>query len=132
MVYFLVYTHTIQEQGLKLIALKHKSSLAIEGELLDDGLAAYNVSDNDLFYQLAKNIVDRIEIEESIDNLWVQVQSQEKEICQGLVDIPIPPPEEISRRPSLDDLYLMPTSKKRSSRRRAVDPNQLTLWPLTP
>ena len=68
----------MQEQALKLLALKMKASLIIEGELGEDGLATYNVGDDNLFYELARNIANNVTIDESLDNLWRNVQEKEK------------------------------------------------------
>ncbi len=56
-VYFMAYQETLQEKGLHLIAAKVRSALAVEGELLDTGLSAFN-EDQDIFLQLARSIVE--------------------------------------------------------------------------
>lgn len=56
-VFFMAYQETLQEKGLHLIAAKVRSALAVEGELLDSGLSAFN-EDQDLFLQLARSIVE--------------------------------------------------------------------------
>jgi hypothetical protein len=63
-VYFLAYQETLQEKGLHLIAAKVRSALAVEGELLDTGLSAFN-EDQDFFLQLARAIVEREEVQET-------------------------------------------------------------------
>ena len=40
-VVFMSYKNTLQADALKLVAKKLQSSLAVEGELPEDGLAAY-------------------------------------------------------------------------------------------
>jgi len=55
-VYFMAYRETLQERGLRLIAAKVRSALAVEGELVDEGLSAFQ-EDQDLFLQLARSIV---------------------------------------------------------------------------
>lgn len=77
-IYYYVYGATMQEQALKLLALKMKASLIIEGELGEDGLATYNIGDDNLFYELARNIANNVSIDESLDNLWRNVQEKEK------------------------------------------------------
>ncbi len=77
-IYYFVYAATMQEQALKLLALKMKASLIIEGELGEDGLATYNVGDDNLFYELARNIANNVSIDESLDVLWGNVQEKEK------------------------------------------------------
>jgi SNF2 family DNA or RNA helicase len=126
-VYYLIYEDTIQEQALKLIALKHKCSLAIEGELLDDGLAAYNSTDNDFFYELARNIVDNVRIDESIDNLWAQIKSAEQNNSVLLADILTA----CSNRPTIEELRQKSIGlRKTAARRKSVHPGQLSLWRL--
>jgi SNF2 family DNA or RNA helicase len=61
-VYYLAYQETLQEKGLHLIAAKVRSALAVEGELLDSGLSAFN-QDQDFFLQLARSIVERDEVQ---------------------------------------------------------------------
>jgi len=56
-VYFLAYRETLQERGLRLIAAKIRSALAVEGELVDEGLSAFQEG-QDLFLQLARSIVE--------------------------------------------------------------------------
>ena len=47
-VVFMSYRNTLQADALKLVAKKLQSSLAVEGELPEDGLAAYGDDDGDL------------------------------------------------------------------------------------
>jgi hypothetical protein len=61
-VYFLAYQETLQEKGLRLIAAKVRSALAVEGELLDSGLSSFQ-EDQDFFLQLARSIVERDEVQ---------------------------------------------------------------------
>ncbi len=56
-VYFMAYRETLQERGLRLIAAKIRSALAVEGELVDEGLSAFQEG-QDLFLQLARSIVE--------------------------------------------------------------------------
>ena len=58
------YRNTLQADALKLVAKKLQSSLAVEGELPEDGLAAYGDDGddgndgNDLMMALARKIVN--------------------------------------------------------------------------
>ena len=45
-VVFMAYRNTLQADALKLVAKKLQSSLAVEGELPEDGLAAYGDADS--------------------------------------------------------------------------------------
>ena len=51
------YKNTLQADALKLVAKKLQSSLAVEGELPEDGLAAYGDDGDDLMMALARKIV---------------------------------------------------------------------------
>lgn len=78
-IFYYVYNNTMQEQALKLLALKMKASLIIEGELGEDGLTTYNVGESDnLFYELARNIANNIKIEDGLDTIWQSMQEKEK------------------------------------------------------
>ena len=55
-VVFMSYQNTLQADALKLVTKKPQSSLAVEGELPEDGLAAYGDGD-DLMMALARKIV---------------------------------------------------------------------------
>jgi len=49
---------TLPADALKLVARKLQSSLAVEGELPEDGLAAYGDDGDDLMLALARKIVN--------------------------------------------------------------------------
>ena len=63
-VVFMAYRGTLQADALKLVAQKLQSSLAVEGELPEDGLAAYGDDGDDLMLALARKIVNGEEEEE--------------------------------------------------------------------
>ena len=50
----MAYQNTLQADALKLVAKKLQSSLAVEGELPEDGLAAYG---DDLMLALARKVI---------------------------------------------------------------------------
>ena len=56
-VVFMAYRNSLQADALKLVAKKLQSSLAVEGELPEDGLAAYGDDGDDLMLALARRIV---------------------------------------------------------------------------
>ena len=58
-VVYMSYRNTLQSDALKLVAKKLQSSLAVEGELPEDGLAAYGDDGDDLMMALARKIVSR-------------------------------------------------------------------------
>ena len=51
------YRNILQADALKLVAKKLQSSLAVEGELPEEGLAAYGDDGDDLMMVLARKIV---------------------------------------------------------------------------
>ena len=56
-VVFFAYRHTIQADALMLVAKKMASSLAVEGELPEEGLSAYGDDGDDVMMTLVKQIV---------------------------------------------------------------------------
>ena len=56
-VVYLAYRQTLQADALTLVAKKLQSALAVEGELPEDGLAAYGDDGDDLLLALARQIV---------------------------------------------------------------------------
>ena len=56
-VVFMSYRNTLQADALKLVAKKMQSSLAVEGELPEDGLAAYGDDGDDMMMALARKLV---------------------------------------------------------------------------
>ena len=88
-VIYMSYQGTLQSDALRLVAKKLQSSLAVEGELPEDGLATYGDDGDDMMMMLAKKIIeaDRFqEEEESLDKLFTAAQAIEKEEEQLLVD----------------------------------------------
>ena len=59
------YRNTLQADALKLVAKKMQSSLAVEGELPEDGLAAYGDDGDDMMMALARKIVSGDEEDEA-------------------------------------------------------------------
>jgi hypothetical protein len=143
-VFYLIYGGTIQEKGLKLIAQKFKTSLAIEGELMDDGLSTYNTDGGDLYYDLARSIVSGVDdVKGSLDAIWAEVRAKEMELLEATV-VEEPFVEErlvetVSKRGEVqthvvntlyDDLWmkLMEIRAKKMSRPKKVDERQLFLF----
>ena len=73
-VVFMAYRGTLQADALKLVAQKLQSSLAVEGELPEDGLAAYGDDGDDLMLALARKIVNGEEDEESVEAVFAQAR----------------------------------------------------------
>ncbi len=82
----MAYRGTLQSDALKLVAKKLQSSLAVEGELPEDGLAAYGDDGDDLMLALARKIVngEGEEEEESVEEVFAQAR-QAKALSEELL-----------------------------------------------
>ena len=78
-VVFMAYRGTLQADALKLVAQKLQNSLAVEGELPEDGLAAYGDDGDDIMLALARKIVNGEEEEEgeSVEDAFAQARDAE-------------------------------------------------------
>ena len=87
-VVFMSYRNTLQADALKLVAKKLQSSLAVEGELPEDGLAAYGDEGDDLMMALARKIVsgDEEQEAESVEAVFAQARDAEATAEEYLVD----------------------------------------------
>ena len=87
-VVFMSYRNTLQADALKLVAKKLQSSLAVEGELPEDGLAAYGDDGDDLMMALARKIVsgDEEDETETVEEVFAQARDAEATAEELLVD----------------------------------------------
>ena len=94
-VVFMSYRNTLQADALKLVAKKLQSSLAVEGELPEDGLAAYGDDGDDLMMALARKLVldhDRGIVSggedeaETVDDVFAAARDAEASAEELLVD----------------------------------------------
>ena len=88
-VVFMAYRNTLQADALKLVAKKLQSSLAVEGELPEDGLAAYGDDGDDLMLALARQIVSGEEEgadAESVEAVFARARDAEANGEEFLVD----------------------------------------------
>jgi len=86
-VVFMSYKNTLQADALKLVAKKLQSSLAVEGELPEDGLAAYGDEGDDVMMALARKIVNGDEEEdETVEEAFAQARDAEAVAEEYLVD----------------------------------------------
>ena len=86
-VVFMSYRNTLQADALKLVAKKLQSSLAVEGELPEDGLAAYGDDGDDMMMALARKIVSGDEDEaETVEAVFAQARDAESAAEELLVD----------------------------------------------
>ena len=88
-VVFMSYRNTLQADALKLVAQKLQSSLAVEGELPEDGLAAYGDDGDDVMMALARRIVSGDEEEAddgAMEEVFAQARDAEAQAEEYLVD----------------------------------------------
>ena len=87
-VVFMSYKNTLQADALKLVAKKLQSSLAVEGELPEDGLAAFGDDGDDMMMALARKIVsgDEEEDAETMEEVFAQARDAEATAEEYLVD----------------------------------------------
>jgi SNF2 family DNA or RNA helicase len=75
-VFFMAYANTMQEKALSLMAQKMETSLAIEGELSDKGLAALSESENSMMYELAKALTGKVAVK-NMSEAWSRYRQRE-------------------------------------------------------
>ena len=87
-VVYMSYRNTLQADALKLVAKKLQSSLAVEGELPEDGLAAYGDDGDDLMMALARKIVsgDEEDEAEKVEEVFAAARDAEATAEELLVD----------------------------------------------
>ena len=88
-VVYMAYRNTLQADALKLVAKKLQSSLAVEGELPEDGLAAFGDDGDDMMMALARKIVSGDEEEneaETVEEVFAQARNAEATAEELLVD----------------------------------------------
>ena len=95
-VVFMAYRNTLQADALKLVAQKLQSSLAVEGELPEDGLAAYGDDGDDLMLALARKIVAGEEDAGSVESVFEQARQVATEAEALLVDAEWRAPEPVT------------------------------------
>jgi len=79
-VYYLTYSDTMQTRAMKLIAAKLETSLALEGELTDKGLAALSESSDSMTRQLAKALLEQIDDSGSLKDMWAAFRRKEIQV----------------------------------------------------
>ena len=85
-VVFMAYRSTLQADALKLVAQKLQSSLAVEGDLPEDGLAAYGDTGDDLMMALARKLVSGETDSEPAEDIFLEAQQVAAQAEQLLVD----------------------------------------------
>lgn len=130
-----VYGGTLQADALALVAAKVRSSLMVEGDLPEDGLAALEGDTQDVFVALARPLTEAgAAHEQSLEALFAQSRAVEAQAEDLLVD------EEWSDEPepmsavaspqgrvmTLDELAALPPQRR--PRPQAVPEAQLALF----
>ena len=102
----MAYRNTLQADALKLVAQKLQSSLAVEGELPDDGLAAYGDDSDDLMLALARKLVagDEGPDAETVEDIFAQAQQVAADAESLLVDDSWRPVEPAPESPTIIEL----------------------------
>ena len=87
-VVFMAYRNSLQADALTLVAKKLQSSLAVEGELPEDGLAAFGDDGDDLMLALARKIVSGEEEDEAnpVEAVFAWAKGVEASAEEYLVD----------------------------------------------
>jgi hypothetical protein len=84
-VIYYAYGGTLQAQALSLVARKLKASLAVEGELVEDGLAGHGDDGEDMLLALAKSLTEQVEASsDSLERLFAEAQGATSELEAGL------------------------------------------------
>jgi len=101
-VYYMTYLGTMQTRLMQLMAQKLISSLAIEGELTDKGLAALSESSDSMAIELAKMLVKKGESGENwnLKDIWSEYRKKDVQVEVKLAKPsaePDPEPELISK-----------------------------------
>ncbi|MEA2115156.1 MAG: DEAD/DEAH box helicase [Thermodesulfobacteriota bacterium] len=86
-VFYMAYAKSMQEKALSLMAQKMETSLAVEGELSDQGLAALSESDNSMMYELAKALTGKKSVG-NMDDAWNRYKQYELVSALALDDDP--------------------------------------------
>ncbi|MCX5828894.1 MAG: hypothetical protein NTV58_12975, partial [Deltaproteobacteria bacterium] len=96
-VFFLAYSGTMQTRLMKLMADKLTTSLAIEGELSDKGLAALSDTSDSLAKELAKMLLEKSEDNRSIKDIWAAYRKKEVYVEVTIAtDIQRPAPQQVT------------------------------------
>ena len=114
-VYFLTYIGTMQTRLMQLMAQKLTSSLAIEGELTDKGLAALSETSDSMAMELAKMLLKKSLSGQngSLKDIWADYRKKEVQVeIKIATNTPEPEPVTVSKEEKEDPI---PGIKKASS-----------------
>jgi hypothetical protein len=100
-VYF-AYRGTLQAEALALVARKLQASLAVEGELVEEGLAAHGDEGEDLLLSLARSLTEQVEAsDDSLEGLFAGVRKVEADTEAALRPDDLAPEEWLVDVPAL-------------------------------
>lgn len=74
-VFFMAYADSMQDKALSLIAQKMETSLAVEGVLSEQGLAAFSESENSIVMELAKALTGKSTVA-NVNEAWTKYKQQ--------------------------------------------------------
>jgi len=96
-VFFLTYSGSMQTRLMKLMADKLTTSLAIEGELSDKGLAALSETSDSLAKELAKMLLEKSGDNRSLKDIWAAYRKKEVYVEVTIAtDISQPVPQQVT------------------------------------
>ena len=84
-VIFFAYAATLQAQALSLVAKKLKTSLALEGELVEDGLAGHDDDGVDVLLALARSLTEVEASDDSLEGLFAEITKAAGEMEKALL-----------------------------------------------
>lgn len=82
----MAYRSTLQADAFKLVAQTPQSSLPVEGDPPEDGLAAYGDTGDDLMMVLARKLVSDETDPEPVEDIFSRAQQVAAETEDPLVD----------------------------------------------
>lgn len=86
-VVYLAYRGTLQTQALTLVAMKLQASLAVEGELTEDGLGSFGDDGEDLLLVLARTLTEQVEAsEDSLERLFARARETSQSLDASLAE----------------------------------------------
>ena len=98
-VVYLAYRGTLQTRALTLVAKKLQASLAVEGELTEDGLASFGDDGEDLLLALARTLTEQVEAsDDSLEGLFISAREASLSLAASLEDEDIRDSAEASKR----------------------------------
>ena len=112
-VYFLCYADTMQSRAMKLMADKLTYSLALEGEISEQGLAAISDTGDSLARELAKALVDRQDDSRELKDLWAAYRKKEVRTEQPLAEPEKLPDQAKGNGPAQSDIQAISVEAER-------------------